>query len=77
MRSQLFPLFPSLASYFLQSHELTSLLPHSGLAWHTEEGTLRQKFEEFGAVEEAVCASLISLSFVCGSVCLKASPTLT
>lgn len=26
----------------------------SGLAWHTEEGTLRQKFEEFGRVEEAV-----------------------
>lgn len=25
-----------------------------GLAWHTEEMTLRQKFEEFGAVEEAV-----------------------
>jgi len=25
-----------------------------GLAWHTEEPTLRQKFEEFGAVEEAV-----------------------
>lgn len=25
-----------------------------GLAWHTEEGTLRQKFEEFGPVEEAV-----------------------
>ncbi|KAK4042071.1 hypothetical protein C8A01DRAFT_44847 [Parachaetomium inaequale] len=25
-----------------------------GLAWHTEEGTLRQKFEEFGEVEEAV-----------------------
>ncbi|KAI1828537.1 hypothetical protein F4861DRAFT_7133 [Xylaria intraflava] len=25
-----------------------------GLAWHTDEGTLRQKFEEFGAVEEAV-----------------------
>ncbi|KAI8153301.1 hypothetical protein K4K61_002158 [Colletotrichum sp. SAR11_59] len=24
-----------------------------GLAWHTEENTLRQKFEEFGAVEEA------------------------
>lgn len=39
---------------------------HSGLAWHTEEGTLRQKFEEFGAVEEAVC---------CGSVtCLSISP---
>ncbi|KAF5974147.1 glycine-rich RNA-binding protein [Fusarium bulbicola] len=26
----------------------------SGLAWHTEEATLRQKFEEFGPVEEAV-----------------------
>lgn len=25
-----------------------------GLAWHTEEVTLRQKFEEFGAIEEAV-----------------------
>ncbi|RFN55650.1 hypothetical protein FIE12Z_108 [Fusarium flagelliforme] len=24
-----------------------------GLAWHTEEATLRQKFEEFGPVEEA------------------------
>ncbi|KAI0392878.1 hypothetical protein F5Y17DRAFT_459428 [Xylariaceae sp. FL0594] len=27
---------------------------HRGLAWHTEETTLRQKFEEFGPVEEAV-----------------------
>lgn len=26
----------------------------SGLAWHTEETTLRQKFEEFGVVDEAV-----------------------
>ncbi|KAJ4295732.1 hypothetical protein N0V88_004434 [Collariella sp. IMI 366227] len=25
-----------------------------GLAWHTDETTLRQKFEEFGVVEEAV-----------------------
>ncbi|KAI9828637.1 MAG: hypothetical protein M1832_001740 [Thelocarpon impressellum] len=25
-----------------------------GLAWHTDENTLRAKFEEFGAVEEAV-----------------------
>ncbi|KAJ2981136.1 hypothetical protein NUW58_g6766 [Xylaria curta] len=25
-----------------------------GLAWHTEEVTLRQKFEEFGPIEEAV-----------------------
>ncbi|KAH7035228.1 uncharacterized protein B0I36DRAFT_360626 [Microdochium trichocladiopsis] len=25
-----------------------------GLAWHTEEYTLRQKFEEFGIVDEAV-----------------------
>ena len=28
----------------------------SGLAWHTDETTLRTKFEEFGAVEEAVRA---------------------
>ncbi|ORY08206.1 hypothetical protein BCR34DRAFT_570062 [Clohesyomyces aquaticus] len=25
-----------------------------GLAWHTDDTTLRQKFEEFGQVEEAV-----------------------
>lgn len=25
-----------------------------GLAWHTEEATLREKFEEFGPIEEAV-----------------------
>ncbi|EPE06305.1 glycine-rich rna-binding protein [Ophiostoma piceae UAMH 11346] len=25
-----------------------------GLAWHTDENTLRQKFEEYGVVEEAV-----------------------
>lgn len=25
-----------------------------GLAWHTDDQTLRQKFEEFGPVEEAV-----------------------
>ncbi|ATY58732.1 glycine-rich RNA-binding [Cordyceps militaris] len=32
----------------------TNMCIFSGLAWHTEEATLRQKFEEFGAVEEAV-----------------------
>ena len=26
----------------------------SGLAWHTDDGALRAKFEEFGPVEEAV-----------------------
>ena len=26
----------------------------SGLAWHTDDTTLRTKFEEFGQVEEAV-----------------------
>ena len=31
------------------------LTGNSGLAWHTEEATLRQKFEEFGLVDEAVC----------------------
>ncbi|MDI1488237.1 MAG: hypothetical protein OHK93_007511 [Ramalina farinacea] len=25
-----------------------------GLAWHTDDNALRQKFEEFGAVEEAI-----------------------
>lgn len=30
------------------------LTGNSGLAWHTEEATLRQKFEEFGLVDEAV-----------------------
>lgn len=34
--------------------QLANRASNSGLAWHTEEGTLRQKFEEFGAVEEAV-----------------------
>ncbi|PMD52083.1 RNA-binding domain-containing protein [Hyaloscypha bicolor E] len=33
-----------------------------GLAWHTDENALRQKFEEFGAVEEAVSYSRICLS---------------
>jgi hypothetical protein len=33
---------------------LPSLTPYRGLAWHTDDGTLRQKFEEFGQVEEAV-----------------------
>ena len=27
---------------------------NSGLAWHTDDGALRAKFEEFGQVEEAV-----------------------
>jgi hypothetical protein len=31
-----------------------SLTWYRGLAWHTDDGTLRQKFEEFGQVEEAV-----------------------
>jgi len=30
---------------------------HSGLAWHTDDVTLRSKFEEFGVVEEAVSIS--------------------
>lgn len=34
----------------------------SGLAWHTDDNALRAKFEEFGAVEEAVCCSGIAMS---------------
>lgn len=30
----------------------------SGLAWHTDDGALRAKFEEFGPVEEAVKSHL-------------------
>ncbi|KAF1839953.1 uncharacterized protein K460DRAFT_371917 [Cucurbitaria berberidis CBS 394.84] len=30
------------------------LTRHRGLAWHTDDQALRQKFEEFGQVEEAV-----------------------
>jgi hypothetical protein len=33
---------------------MANTFPLSGLAWHTDENALRQKFEEFGAVEEAV-----------------------
>jgi hypothetical protein len=29
----------------------------SGLAWHTDDTTLRTKFEEFGQVEEAVSST--------------------
>ena len=29
----------------------------SGLAWHTDDTTLRTKFEEFGQVEEAVSSA--------------------
>ena len=36
------------------------LTSSSGLAWHTDENALRQKFEEFGAVEEAVSSGLPS-----------------
>merc|ERR1711977_795704 len=42
------------------SHSYSNNIPKmsklfiGGLAWHTDENALRQKFEEFGAVEEAV-----------------------
>jgi hypothetical protein len=36
-----------------------SLTLHRGLAWHTDDQALRQKFEEFGQVEEAVSYSLL------------------
>ena len=37
-----------------QGNRVESLSYHSGLAWHTDDQALRQKFEEFGQVEEAV-----------------------
>ncbi|KAI6093935.1 hypothetical protein F4821DRAFT_7705 [Hypoxylon rubiginosum] len=33
---------------------MSSKLFIGGLAWHTDDATLRQKFEEFGPVEEAI-----------------------
>ena len=40
---------------FCQIRMLTgAVIIISGLAWHTDEGTLREKFEEFGPIEEAV-----------------------
>ncbi|KAG5958361.1 hypothetical protein E4U58_005385 [Claviceps cyperi] len=49
--SKNFPHNKAPSSYFLS---VMSKLFIGGLAWHTEESTLRQKFEEFGTVEEAV-----------------------
>jgi hypothetical protein len=37
-------------------------ISQSGLAWHTDENALRQKFEDFGKVEEAVRDMF---SFIC------------
>lgn len=58
------------APYRLREKRRTDTI-NSGLAWHTEEGTLRQKFEEFGAVEEAV--SFINF-FVVFSVSFASAP---
>lgn len=33
-----------------------------GLAWHTDDQTLRTKFEEYGQVDEAVRPSLVAFS---------------
>jgi hypothetical protein len=39
--------FPFYRRYLLTQHR-------SGLAWHTDDQTLRAKFEEYGQVDEAV-----------------------
>ncbi|KAF5669240.1 glycine-rich RNA-binding protein [Fusarium heterosporum] len=44
-----------------------------GLAWHTEEATLRQKFEEFGPVEEAFCMFAVQRRVFVGLDCETAS----
>ena len=36
------------------SRDEVLLTSRSGLAWHTDDQTLRSKFEEFGQVDEAV-----------------------
>lgn len=46
-------------------HSLDALIQSSsGLAWHTDDNTLRSKFEEFGQVEEAVSRSWLTHHFV-------------
>jgi hypothetical protein len=62
--SQIYPNYTSqdVQTLYWVSFTLVHLLPRDsyadandrGLAWHTDENALRQKFEEFGAVEEAV-----------------------
>lgn len=39
---------------FIEVRMRATDLLFSGLAWHTDDQTLRSKFEEFGSVEEAV-----------------------
>jgi hypothetical protein len=46
---------------------------HSGLAWHTDDTTLRAKFEEFGQVEEAVCHGRSQFFAQCTDVILPRS----
>ena len=51
----------SLLHHCQQQPYLLADKPHSGLAWHTDDGALRAKFEEFGTLEEAVRLILHSL----------------
>ena len=54
---------PSTFTWILNS------LQHSGLAWHTDDNALRTKFEEFGAVEEAVRSCvMLSVAILTGSL---------
>ena len=46
---------------FLSLESMGLTVFYRGLAWHTDENALRQKFEEFGAVEEAVGSILQKL----------------
>lgn len=49
----------------IRRHNLGALIQSSsGLAWHTDDTTLRSKFEEFGQVEEAVSCPLYTHHFV-------------
>lgn len=50
--AKLFIGYVTSSSITAPASKLTSFT--SGLAWHTDDQTLRSKFEEFGAVDEAV-----------------------
>ena len=43
---------------FFMNLLLTFLVVHRGLSWHTTDETLREKFSEFGQVDEAVSDAL-------------------
>jgi hypothetical protein len=51
--------FPSRERFIINKARLTAMLI-SGLSWHTSDDALRQGFEQFGEIQEAVSLNLPS-----------------